>query len=117
MPLRDITLEVTRSPVNVLLHHDPDGYELRRFQIHHPFDNVRGLSHASQGCSRAKAWCASAGCIGVLMIPAETAFTRTPLPAYSIASNFVAAFSPPFVRDASTAGTLVIGWSTRLVVM
>ena len=50
-------------------------------------------------------------------MPGETAFTRTPLPAHSIASDFVAAFSAPFVRDASTAGTLVIGWSTKLVVI
>jgi len=40
------------------------------------------------------------------MIPGETAFTRTPFLAYSIASDFVAAFKAPLVRDASTAGTL-----------
>jgi len=50
------------------------------------------------------------------MIPGETAFTRTPFFAHSIASDFVAAFKAPLVRDASTAGTLDIGWSTRLVV-
>src|SRR3984893_9729723 len=50
------------------------------------------------------------------MIPGETAFTRTPFFAHSIASDFVAAFKSPLVRDASTAGTLDIGWSTRLVV-
>ena len=50
------------------------------------------------------------------MIPGETAFTRTPFLAYSIASDFVAAFKAPLVRDASIAGTLVMGWSTRLVV-
>ena len=35
----------------------------------------------------------------ILMIPGATAFTRIPFRAYSIASDFVAAFSPPFVRD------------------
>jgi hypothetical protein len=39
-------------------------------------------------------------------IHVNTIFWRTP-----IASDFVAAFKAPLVRDASTAGTLVIGWS------
>jgi hypothetical protein len=43
------------------------------------------------------------------MIPGETAFTRTPLFAHSIASDFVAALNAPLVSDASTAGTLLIG--------
>src|ERR1700692_2825823 len=46
--------------------------------------------------------------MGVLMIPGETAFTRTPFFAHSIASDFVAAFKAPLVRDASTAGTLSV---------
>ena len=40
------------------------------------------------------------------MIPAETAFARTPFFAHSIASDLVAAFNAPLVRDASTLGTL-----------
>ena len=41
------------------------------------------------------------------MIPGETAFTRMPAFAYSIASDFVAAFKPPLVNEASTEGTLL----------
>ena len=37
--------------------------------------------------------------------------------AYSIASDLVAAFRPPFVSEASTDGTPAIAWSTRLVVI
>jgi len=50
------------------------------------------------GCSEARNGWASSGCIGVLMIPGETAFTRTPFLAYSIASDFVAAFKAPLVK-------------------
>ena len=48
-------------------------------------------------------------CIGVLMIPGETAFTRIPLFAYSMASALVAALNAPLVREAKAAGTLLIG--------
>ena len=47
-------------------------------------------------------------CIGVLMMPGETAFTRMPLVAYSIASALVAELRPPLVRLASTVGTPAI---------
>jgi hypothetical protein len=36
------------------------------------------------------------------MFPGATAFTRMPFFAYSIASDFVAALTPPFVRAAKT---------------
>jgi hypothetical protein len=49
------------------------------------------------------------------MTPGETAFARIPRFAYSIARDFVAAFSPPFVSDASTEGTPSMAWSARLV--
>ena len=51
------------------------------------------------------------------MMPGATAFTRMPRLAYSIASDLVAASRPPLVRDASTDGTPLMAWSTRLVVM
>ncbi len=35
----------------------------------------------------------------------------------SIASERVTAASPPFVSDANAAGLLLLGWSTRLVLM
>jgi hypothetical protein len=34
-----------------------------------------------------------------------------------MASALVAALNAPFVREAKAAGTLLIGWSTRLVVI
>src|ERR1700740_40562 len=69
------------------------------------------------GCILAIAAWVSGGFIGVLMMPAATAFTRMPREAYSMASDLVAAFSPPLVSEASTAGRPLIGWSARLVVI
>ena len=63
------------------------------------------------GCSDASVACVSGACIGDLMIPGDTAFTRMPAFAYSIASDFVAAFNPPFVSDASTDGTFEVATS------
>ena len=57
------------------------------------------------GCRAPSAAWVPGGCIGVLMTPGETAFTRMPRLAYSIASDLVAAFRPPLVSDASTEGT------------
>src|SRR4051812_33667616 len=68
------------------------------------------------GCSPARKACVSGGCIGVLMTPGATAFTRIPLSAYSIASERVTASSPPLVSDASADGTPLTGWSTSVVV-
>src|SRR5215831_4641072 len=69
------------------------------------------------GCRAASCAYSSTECIGVLMTPGETAFTRIPRLAYSMASDLVAAFRPPFVSAASTAGTPAMAWSTRLVVI
>ena len=43
------------------------------------------------------------------MMPGETAFTRMPRLAYSMASDLVAACRPPLVSEASTDGTPAIG--------
>ena len=51
------------------------------------------------------------------MIPGDTAFTRAPVPAYSTASERVAASRPPFVSEARTDGTALSAWSTSDVVM
>lgn len=69
------------------------------------------------GWSFASAACFSGACIGVLMTPGATALTRIPRVAYSMASDHDAAFKPPFVTAASTAGKVWVGWSTRLAVM
>ena len=69
------------------------------------------------GCRFARNSWVSGACIGVLMMPGDTALTRMPFLAYSIASDLVAAFRPPLVSEASTDGTLLLAWSTRLVVM
>src|SRR5262249_47539432 len=47
------------------------------------------------------------------MIPGETPFTRIPKEAYSMASDRVAAASPPFVSAVSTAGVLELATSAR----
>jgi len=49
--------------------------------------------------------------------PGATAFARIPDFAYSMASDFFAAFNPPFVSDASTDGTPLMAWLIRMVVM
>ena len=51
------------------------------------------------------------------MTPRDTALTRTPRDAYSIASDRVTAASPPLVRAASADGLVLSAWSTRLVEM
>ena len=51
------------------------------------------------------------------MTPSETAFTRTPREAYSIASERVTATRPPLVSAASADGRVLSAWSTRLVEM
>jgi hypothetical protein len=56
-------------------------------------------------------------CAGVLMTPSETALTRTPREAYSIASERLTATSPPLVSAGSAEGLLLSGCSTRLVEM
>ena len=43
------------------------------------------------------------------MTPSETAFTRTPRDAYSIASERVTAASPPLVRDGQRGGPPAVG--------
>ena len=49
------------------------------------------------------------------MTPSETALTRTPREAYSIASERLAATSPPLVRAGSADGLVLSALSTRLV--
>ena len=58
-----------------------------------------------------------ASCIGVLITPSETALTRTPREAYSIASDLTTAARPPLVSAVSAQGRLLSAWSTRLVLM
>src|SRR5438874_1155589 len=50
-----------------------------------------------------KSW-VSAGCMGVFTTLGETAFTRMPLSAYSMASARVTASRPPLVNEAIAAG-------------
>jgi hypothetical protein len=44
------------------------------------------------------------------MIPGDTAFTR-------IIASVGRALKVPFVRDARAAGTLLVGWSKRFVIL
>jgi hypothetical protein len=54
---------------------------------------------------------------GMTSTTRETALTRTPRAAYSIASERATAARPPFVRDASADRDPLLAWSTRLVAM
>ena len=85
------------------------GDEGGAFEIEHRIDDIA----RSRPCARPDAVAArnswvSGLCIGVLITPGDTALTRTPFFAYSIASDLVAAFNPPLVSDASTDGTLLL---------
>ena len=51
------------------------------------------------------------------MIIGETAFTRMPHDAYSIASALVTEFKPPLANDANAAGTPLTGCSATVAVM
>ena len=53
----------------------------------------------------------------VLITPGETALTRMPVAAYSMARDLVAAATPPLVSDARAEGTLELACSTSVVVM
>src|SRR6266487_4294456 len=67
------------------------------------------------GCNPLRNSWVSGLCIGVLMTPAATVFTRMPSFAYSMASARVTAFKPPLVIIGMAAGAPAIGWSTRVV--
>src|SRR5258707_6317409 len=69
------------------------------------------------GCMVPSAAWVSTACIGDLMMPGDTAFTRMPRLAYSIARDCVAALRPHLVSDASTDGTVELAEPTRLVVI
>jgi len=95
---------------------DLAGDELRGLEIEDRVDDVRDLAHAADRMNPASMACASGTCMGVLITPGETALTRMPRFAYSMARDRVAAAMPPLVKDVSTDGTLELAWSTRLVV-
>src|SRR6266478_467231 len=69
------------------------------------------------GCRASSCAYVSMGCIGDLIVPGATAFTRIPRFAYSIASDLVAPFRLPFVSEASTDGMRASALSTRFVVI
>jgi hypothetical protein len=79
-------------------------HEAGRLEIEDRFDDVGDFAQTADRVQAASTY-VSTGCIGDLMVPGATAFTRIPRFAYSIASDLVAAFRPPFVSEASTDGT------------
>ena len=86
------------------------GHECGRLQVQHRLDDLLDLAHSPERDAARRGMHASlARCIGVLMTPGATAFTRMPLSAYSIASDLVTASSPPLVRDAKRRGTPFTG--------
>ena len=88
-----------------------------RLQVEHAIDDIGDAAHPAEGLkSRQVSW-VSGGCIGVAMVPGETALTRIPLRAYSIASDLVAAATPPLVNAARAAGTSWLACSTKVVVI
>jgi hypothetical protein len=72
-------------------------------------------SRQPTGCRAARCAYVSGECIGVLMVPGATAFTRMPRFAYSIASDLVAAFRQEFedLLEAWLTNTLVTQFGVR----
>jgi hypothetical protein len=91
--------------------------EARCLEVEHGLDDFLDRAHAAHGVERREEAVRFGRVHGGLDDAGDTAFTRMPLPAYSIASDRVTASRPPLVRAASAEGTAVIGWSTRLVVI
>src|SRR6266853_5601775 len=67
------------------------------------------------GCNPFRNSYVSGLCIGVLMTPNATVFTRMPSLAYSIASALVTASKPPLIMICSAAGTPPTACPTRVV--
>src|SRR5712692_6335193 len=67
------------------------------------------------GCNSLRNSYVSGLCIGVLMTPNATVFTRMPSLAYSIASALVTASKPPLIMICSAAGTPTTACPTRVV--
>ena len=97
---------------------DLAGDEGRPLEVEDSVDDVADLARPGRaGAGRPSPSYDAGSCIGVLITPRETALTRTPRAAYSIASERVTAARPPLVRDVSAEGDALLAWSTRLVVM
>ena len=95
---------------------DLAGDERRGLQEEDAVDDVADLAHAPERVERRRARrSVSAGCTGVWMMPGETALTRMPREAYSMARDLVAAARPPLVSAASTDGALELACSARVV--
>ena len=80
------------------------GDERGSLEVEDRVDDVADLAHPAQRVQGRQALVGRRVVSGVLITPRETAFTRTPCEAYSIASERVTATSPPLVREASADG-------------
>jgi len=83
----------------------------RLLKVEDGVDDFVRLAHPAHGCRPARNSYISGECIGVFVAAGDTAFTRMPRLAYSIASARVAAINPPFVRAVSAAGSDASGCS------
>jgi hypothetical protein len=86
-------------------------------EIEHCADDVRNVTHPSEGMNFASASLSSFACIGVFTFPGDTVFTRIPLAAYSNAKALLTAGMVDFESTARRAGTLPLGWSARTAEM
>ncbi len=84
-------------------------HELRRVEIHDALDDVRRLAHPAHRMQSGQRRIRFGGVHPGLYDPGRDRVHANTTAAHSIASDLVAAFKAPFVSDASTAGTLVIG--------
>ena len=75
---------------------DLSGRERRRLEIQDSADHILDLANPADGVQRAHPGVGALVVRGVLITPRETAFTRRPREAYSIASDLVTATNPPW---------------------
>jgi len=71
-------------------------HEAGTFEVHDRADDIGDFAHAADGVQGGSCAYGSGECIGVLMVPGATTFTRMPRFAYSNASDLVAASDRPW---------------------
>jgi hypothetical protein len=81
------------------------GHKAGPFEVENRVHDIRDLAHMAARVQGVELRMRLDGMHRRLVVPGATAFTRIPRFAYSIASDLVAAFRPPFVSGSSTEGT------------
>jgi hypothetical protein len=92
-------------------------HERSVLEIEHCADDVRNVTHPSEGMKFRKRILIVVCVHWVFTFPGDTVFTRMPLAAYSNAKALLTAGMVDFESTARRAGTLPLGWSARTAEM